>query len=155
MQETQEIQVWSLDWEDTLEKEMATHSSILASKIAWTEKPGGLQFMGSCKVRPNWSTEPRPPHTHLYILNSQSAISTFFFSSELQTHVLNCLQDKDLNITRPKLISWFPTHQTSILILVYDSILTVLTIWFFGFGGKLYGYHPGPPHSHLVPAVLK
>ena len=34
-------------WEDPLEKEMATHSSILAWKIPWTEEPGGLQSMGS------------------------------------------------------------------------------------------------------------
>ena len=36
----QETQVQSLDWEDLLEKEMATHSSILAWKIPWTEEPG-------------------------------------------------------------------------------------------------------------------
>ena len=46
----QETQVRSLDWEDLLEKEMATHSSILAWKITWTEKPGGLQYTGSQKV---------------------------------------------------------------------------------------------------------
>jgi len=39
----------SLGWEDPLEKEMATHSSILARRIPWTEEPGGLQFMGSQK----------------------------------------------------------------------------------------------------------
>ena len=38
-------QVQSLGWEDPLEKEMATHSSILAWKIPWTEEPGGLQSM--------------------------------------------------------------------------------------------------------------
>ena len=38
--------VQSLDWEDALEKEMATQSSILAWKIPWTEEPGGLQSMG-------------------------------------------------------------------------------------------------------------
>ena len=43
----QETQVRSLGWEDPLEKEMATHSSILAWKIPWTEEPGGLQSMGS------------------------------------------------------------------------------------------------------------
>ena len=37
----EEIQVWSLGREDTLEKEMATHSSILAWEIPWTEEPGG------------------------------------------------------------------------------------------------------------------
>ena len=41
-QETQEMLVWSLSQEDPLEKEMATHSSILAWEIPWTEKPGGL-----------------------------------------------------------------------------------------------------------------
>ena len=49
-QETQEIQVQSLGWEDLLEKEMATHSSILAWKIPWTAKPGRLQSMGSQRV---------------------------------------------------------------------------------------------------------
>ena len=43
----QEIWVGSLGWEDLLEKEMATHSSILAWKIPRVEEPGGLQLMGS------------------------------------------------------------------------------------------------------------
>ena len=43
------MQVWSLDWEDPLEEEMAAHSSILAWRIPWTE-PGGLQSMGSQTV---------------------------------------------------------------------------------------------------------
>jgi len=43
----QETCVRSLGWEDPLEKEMATHSSILAWKISWTEEPGGLQSMRS------------------------------------------------------------------------------------------------------------
>ena len=43
----QETQVLSLAWEDTLEKEMAAHSSVLAWKIPWTREPGGLQSMGS------------------------------------------------------------------------------------------------------------
>ena len=42
----QEMHVWSLGWEYPLEKEMATHSSILVWEIPWTEKPGGLQSMG-------------------------------------------------------------------------------------------------------------
>ena len=49
-QETQEIWVRSLDWEDPLEKEMAAHSSTLAWRIPWTEEPGGLS-MGSPSVR--------------------------------------------------------------------------------------------------------
>ena len=46
----QETLVVSLSWEDPLEKEMATHSSILAWRIPWTEEPGGLQSMGSQRV---------------------------------------------------------------------------------------------------------
>ena len=45
--------VQSLDWDDLLEKEMATHSSILAWKIPWMEEPGRLQSMGSQRVRNN------------------------------------------------------------------------------------------------------
>ena len=47
MQETQEIRVQSVGWEDPLEEEMATHSSILAWKSQWTEEPGGLLSKGS------------------------------------------------------------------------------------------------------------
>ena len=47
----QETQVQSLGREDPLEREIATHSSILAWKTPWTEKPGGLQSMGSPRVR--------------------------------------------------------------------------------------------------------
>ena len=52
MQGKQEMQVWPLGWEDPLEQEMATHSTILAWRIPWTEEPGGLQPMKSQK----WNT---------------------------------------------------------------------------------------------------
>ena len=52
MQETQEMQVGSLGREDPLEEGMATHSSILAWRIPWTEEPGGLQSMAlQCQTR--------------------------------------------------------------------------------------------------------
>ena len=51
MQEPQETRVQSLGWEDPLEEGMATHSSILAWRIPWIEEPGGLQSMGSQRVR--------------------------------------------------------------------------------------------------------
>ena len=50
----QETRVWFLGWEDPLEKEMATHSSILAWRIPWTEEPSGLQSKGSQRVGHNW-----------------------------------------------------------------------------------------------------
>ena len=53
---TRETWVQSLGREDFLEKEMATHSSILAWKIPWTEKPGRLQSMGSQRVRHDGET---------------------------------------------------------------------------------------------------
>ena len=56
----QETQIGSLGWEDSLEEEMATHSSVLAWKIPWTEEPGGLQFMGLQRVRYDLATE----HAH-------------------------------------------------------------------------------------------
>ena len=54
-----EIWVQSLGQEDALEKKMATHSSILAWEIPWTEKPRGLQSTGSQRVGYNWVTEHR------------------------------------------------------------------------------------------------
>ena len=51
MQETSEMEVQSLDGEDPLEEGMATHSSILAWRIPWSEEPGRLQSMGSKRVR--------------------------------------------------------------------------------------------------------
>ena len=51
MLEPQETQVQSLGWEDPLEKEMATHSSILARRIPWTEEPGRVESMGSQRIR--------------------------------------------------------------------------------------------------------
>ena len=53
----QEKRVQSLDWEDSQEKGMATHSSVLAWEIPWTEEPGGLQFMESERVRHDIDTK--------------------------------------------------------------------------------------------------
>ena len=50
MQKTQERKVQPLGREDPLEEDMATHSSILAWRIPWTEEPGGLQSIGSKKL---------------------------------------------------------------------------------------------------------
>ena len=60
----QETWVRSLGWEDLLEKEMATHSSILAWRTPWTEEPDGLQSMGLQRVGHDWVTS----HTHTHTL---------------------------------------------------------------------------------------
>ena len=80
--------VQSLGEEDPLEKKVATHSSIPACKIPWTEEPGGLQFMESQRVRHHWATDT---HTDVIVdyfrtsvglltcLNSFKRRETFFF----------------------------------------------------------------------------
>ena len=61
----QETWVWSLGQEGPLEKEMATHSSILAWRIPWTEKSGRLQSMGLQRVRQDWATNTYIQLDHL------------------------------------------------------------------------------------------
>ena len=60
VQEMQKTQIQSLGQEDPLEEGMATHSSILAWKITWTEEPCRLQFKESQRVRHDWEAE----HAH-------------------------------------------------------------------------------------------
>ena len=70
-----ETWVQSLGWEDNLEKEMATHSSILAWKIPWTEEPGGLQSMGSQRVGHDWIW------THTYAVISSKRLQQILNST--------------------------------------------------------------------------
>ena len=58
----QETRVRSLSQEDPLEKGMVTHSSILAWRILWTEEPGGLQSMGSQRVKTQLSNQRFQPY---------------------------------------------------------------------------------------------
>ena len=55
MQETQKMWVWSLGQEDSPEEGMATHSSILAWRVLWTDEPSGLQSMELKRIRQDWS----------------------------------------------------------------------------------------------------
>ena len=64
-----ETRVQSLGWEDLLEMEMATHSSIFIWEILWTEEPGGLQSMGSERVRHDWVT-----HTFTFTYRDESVL---------------------------------------------------------------------------------
>ena len=57
MQESLEMWIQTLGWEDRLEEEMATHSSILTWETPWTEEPGGLQFRGLQRVGHDLATE--------------------------------------------------------------------------------------------------
>ena len=64
-----ETWVWSLGWEDPLEKEVATHSSILAWRIPWTEEPCRLQSTGSQTVGHDWATSLSFTFFHKYSLH--------------------------------------------------------------------------------------
>ena len=61
----QGTRVWSLGWEVSLKKGMAIHSSILAWRIPWTEKPGGLQSIGLQRIGHDWATNTHT-HTHTH-----------------------------------------------------------------------------------------
>ena len=73
----QEMQVWSRGREEALEKEMATHSSILAWKIPWREEPGGLQSRGLWRVRQDWAAE------HMHKLHLKWKLSYRWFEKPL------------------------------------------------------------------------
>ena len=77
-----ETWVQSLGWEDPLEKGMATHSSILAWRIPWREEPGGLQSMGSQRVRHDWAISfhfSMPSDIYIYIGFHTSFRIIFFY----------------------------------------------------------------------------
>ena len=90
-----ETQVWSLSWEDPLEKEMATHSSILAWRIPWTEEPGRPQSTGSQRVGHDWTTSLHfiyiyiCIYTHIHIL-----LLLFLWRTLTDTAII---QDKNSN----------------------------------------------------------
>ena len=80
------MQVQSLGWEDPLEKEMATHSSILAWEIPWTEEPGGPQSMGWHRVGRDLATKQQQRIFnqcflcyHSFLIASREMTTVFFF----------------------------------------------------------------------------
>ena len=69
--------VWPLGWEDPLEQEMTTYSSILAWRIPWTEEPGGLRSIALQRVRNNWSDLVHAcahAHTHTHVSQDENII---------------------------------------------------------------------------------
>ena len=76
--------VLSLDWEDPPEKEMTTHSSILAWRIPWTEEPGGLQSMG---LQESDRTEQLNTHTHTHTHSHMHSHAHAHIPHGLHTHL--------------------------------------------------------------------
>ena len=85
-----ETWVRSLGWKDPLEKEMATHSSILAWRIPWMEKPGGLQSTGSQRVRHDWATSLSQSYNHVSV--SHSVVPNSLWPHGLQPSVHEIFQ---------------------------------------------------------------
>ena len=98
----QETRVWSLGQEDPLENGMATHSSILAWRILWTEESGRLQSMGLQRVR------------HDLVTNSSLRFTENWEEDWVISHVLcshSCMASSVINITNQNGTSSFPAEQ--------------------------------------------
>ena len=117
MWETLEMEVQPLGWEDPLEKEMATHSRILAWRIPWTGEPGRLQSMGLQRVRHDWSDLA---HTHLWLLGlkinsetvkgSESPCAVNFLVFIIILLFLLCLTSAGCVTWKIKVTSWESYH---------------------------------------------
>ena len=107
-----ETWVWSLCWEDALEKEMAPHSSTLAWKIPRTEEPGRLQSMGSQRVGRDWVTS--------LSLSFFKHLGHTLLCSYYQTHLYSRLDSRTWILTqKPKSSRSLETSQMQISIFVY------------------------------------
>ena len=100
-----EPQVLSLGGEDLLEKGIATHCSILAKRIPWTEEPGGLPSMGLQRVRHNRATNTSYPAHHILtrtlILHTHSLTHTHTHTHAL-THSYTCTHTHIHTLTHTK-----------------------------------------------------
>ena len=100
-----ETWVPSLGQEDPLEKEMATHSSICAWRIPWTEEPGGPQSMGSQRVRYDWVT-----NTHTHRIESDDLL---LFLSHLETTTI-ILHHCRAEMSHPGQVTSAPVHMYTV-----------------------------------------
>ena len=150
MQERQEARVQFLGREDPLEKEIVTHSSILAWNIPWTEEPGGIQFKDSQRVGCNWHMPCQSCNTKLYIsvfLNIQTYTHYyklyFFFhvvyaSADIWSQVTSLISSNSVSVkslTWPRIRFYLKQIRQccllSIICNLYFSFLIALT-WTYG-----------------------
>ena len=110
----QENWVRSLGWEAPLKKGMATHSSILAWKIPWTEEPDGLQSPGLQRVRHNWMT-----NTFTFTLSSQWVLHLILLVCILKTFKTHFTDSLKLEPVIQSEVSQKDKHQYSILMHIY------------------------------------
>ena len=131
----QETWVRSLGWEDPLEKEMATHSSILAWRIPWAEEPGGLQSTGSQRVGHNWATSLHLSISKVFFLSWKHIISILYQCDFYWLHSLlmnlqgSCSCSLLLNDTAVEVfvsLVCFPSHLFLEMSLMGQRVWTVL-----------------------------
>ena len=106
----QETWVWSLGWEDSMENGMANNSSILAWRTPWTEEPGGLQSMGSERVRHNWVTNTYTLFWAHYLTSDQIRLDQWLSCVWLPATPSIAARQASLSITN----SWSSLRLTSI-----------------------------------------
>ena len=155
------MQVWYLGGEDTLEKEMAIHSSILAWEIPRTEDPGRLQSMGSQRVRHDWVTKNSKhfkvqfsqsvqPLSHVrlfatpWIAACQVSLSITNSQSSLRlTSIESVMPSNHLILCRPLLL--LPPIPPSIRVFSSESTLRMRLpkYWSFSFSISPSNEHPG------------
>ena len=107
----QETQVQSLSWEDPLEKGIATHSSILAGRIAWTEEPGKLPSIGLQRVGHNWATNT---HKDTVVNKTKSVWAEECFCMLQSWHGLEIKEETKFTWI-VWLIRWSQLHRPSLL----------------------------------------
>ena len=107
----QETRVQFLSWENLLEKGMATHSSIPAWRIPWTEEPGGLQSKVSQRVRHDWATNT---HTHTYTHPARFRVWSSNVEAQENKHFRALISDSDTafasdEVCTHKCVAWMRT----------------------------------------------
>ena len=126
------MQVWSIGSKDPLEKKMATHSSILAWEIPWTEEPGRLQSVGLQRVRHNWTTENTYTHVKQGILFLFLDDDSLWLMLDRPTYMYQSNYTTKLNT---KLLTcgvwniWIPPLKYKILLIFYHINAVVFWLW--------------------------
>ena len=104
----QKTWVRSLDREDPLENGVTTHSSVLAWEIPWTEKPGGLQAVGSPRTGHGWATNSLILTLPTLVCNMESEFRKFLFFCVLAPLTISCFwcPKKSMEYLPEKFLSW-------------------------------------------------
>ena len=115
----QETWVRPPDWEDPLEKAMATHSSILVWRIPLTEEPGRLQSMGLQRVGHNWATNTTLHYTNAYMIGTKNIINFCIFPSHEKMFNRGSGGKKEL---RERLTRWQNRRTLTLLMKILENV---------------------------------